>query len=161
LGIDAHVHSAGLLFAGQAASAFSIALLRERGLDASAHRSRKMTRDLLLGADLVLGMAREHVREAVVLASEAWPRTFTLKELVRRGAMVGPRQPGETPAQWLAAASAGRSAAELMGSSEADDVADPIGQSQGAYERMVAEVEDHVDRLVGLLWAVERERARA
>lgn len=161
LGVGARVHSAGLLRAGQPASASSVDLLAARGIDASGHLSTTMSRELLIGADLVLGMAREHVREAVVLALEAWPRTFTLKELVRRGGVLGPRSPGEDIVQWLAAAHGGRTTSELMGSSDADDVADPIGQGHGAYERMVLELEGLVDQLVGLLWAAERERARA
>ncbi|MGH3851753.1 MAG: hypothetical protein ACRDRT_19040, partial [Pseudonocardiaceae bacterium] len=111
-----------------------------------------MTRDLLLGADLVVCMAREHVREAVVVAREAWPRIFTLKELVRRGSAVGPRQPGQKVADWLLAAHDGRTTADLMGASAVDDVADPIGQHLSVYERMVAEVEDQVGKLVTLLW---------
>ncbi|MDQ2825788.1 MAG: hypothetical protein M3Y04_02285, partial [Actinomycetota bacterium] len=84
-GIDARVASAGLLQAGNPAQAHGIDVAQSLGLDMSAHRSRSMTRDVLAAADLVVGMAREHVREAVVLDPGLWPRTFTLKELVRRG----------------------------------------------------------------------------
>lgn len=112
-----------------------------------------MTGRELRGADLVLGMAREHVREAVVLAPDAWPRTFTLKELVRRGEAVGPRRGEQTLADWLASAAAGRTAAELMGPSDIDDVADPYGLSLPSYERMIDELDNYIDRLVALLWA--------
>ena len=118
----------------------------------SAHRSQSMTAELLGGADLILAMAREHVREAVVQVPAAWPRTFTLKELVRRGEQIGPRAPGEPLEQWLARAGSGRTTKDLMGSSREDDVADPIGQPRSAYERMVTELVDLVDRLVGLVW---------
>ncbi len=118
----------------------------------SAHRSQSMTAELLRGADLVIAMAREHLREAVVLVPQAWPRTFTLKELVRRGEQVGPRQPGESLEDWLGKVHAGRSTADLMGSSRDDDIADPIGQPRAAYERMVAELDDLLERLVRLLW---------
>ena len=59
-------------------------VLAGRGLDISSHRSRTMSRQLLAEADLVVGMAREHVREAVLAVPDLWARAFTLKELVRR-----------------------------------------------------------------------------
>ena len=65
------------------------------GLDISWHRSHQVNDADLAWADLVLGMSREHVRHAVVTAPDAWPRAFTLKEMVRRGEETGPRMPGE------------------------------------------------------------------
>ncbi len=84
-GVEASVSSAGLFRGGVPASPGSVKAMAQRGLDLEAHRSRTVTEDLLLGADLVLGMARLHVREAVVAVPQVWPRAFTLKELVRRG----------------------------------------------------------------------------
>ena len=153
IGVDATVASAGLLRPDQPASAHGVDILRERGLDMTAHRSRAMTRELLRSCDLVLAMAREHVREAVVLDPGLWPRTFTLKELVRRGEAIGPRRPGEALGDWLARAGQGRRIAELTGSSPADDVADPYGGPRSAYERMAAELDDLLDRLVNLIFA--------
>ncbi len=153
IGVDARVSSAGLLRPDQPASAHGIDILRERSLDMTAHRSRTMTRDLLRSSDLVLAMAREHVREAVVLDPSLWPRTFTLKELVRRGEAIGPRGHDESVGEWLARAGLGRRIADLTGSSPADDVADPYGGPRSAYERMAAELDDLLDRLVTLLFA--------
>jgi len=153
MGVDAKVASAGLLRPDQPASAHGIDILRERGLDMTAHRSRSMTRELLASYDLILAMAREHVREAVVLDPSLWPRTFTLKELVRRGEAIGPRRPGEAPGDWLARAGQGRRIADLTGSSPSDDVADPYGGPRAAYERMAAELDDLLDRLVTLMFA--------
>lgn len=153
IGVDAKVASAGLLRPDQPASAHGIDILRERGLDMTAHRSRAMTRDLLASCDLVLAMAREHVREAVVLDPSLWARTFTLKELVRRGEAIGPRGHDEAVGDWLARAGLGRRVADLAGSAPADDVADPYGGPRSAYERMAAELDDLLDRLVALLFA--------
>ena len=144
--------SAGLLEAGNPASQHGVDVLSGLGIDLSAHRSQSMTRELLQGADLVLAMAREHVREAVVNAPEIFPRTFTLKELVRRGRQIGPRQPGESLERWLARAHTGRTARELMGQSREDDVDDPIGRPRTAYERMVEELSGLLDELVWLMW---------
>jgi len=153
LGVDARVASAGLLRPGQPASAHGVDILRGRGLDLTAHRSRAMSRELLRSADLVLAMAREHVREAVVLEPSLWPRTFTLKELVRRGEAAGPRRPGEPLGDWLTRVGHGRRISDLSGASPDDDVADPYGGPRPAYERMVTEMDSLIDRLVALLFA--------
>ncbi|HEV3498610.1 MAG TPA: hypothetical protein VHA34_19900 [Actinomycetes bacterium] len=153
LGIDARVASAGLLQPGNPASAHGVDILRGRGLDMTTHRSRRISRDILAQADLILGMAREHVREAVVIDAALWPRTFTLKELVRRGEAAGPRAGGESLQDWLARVGHGRRVADLMGSSSLDDIADPIGGPRSAYERLAAELDDLLDRLVKVAFA--------
>src|SRR5205085_4940202 len=99
-----------------------------------------------------LGLERAHVREVVVLVPAAWPRAFTLKELVRRGEALGHRCPRESLGAWLARAHAGRSHHDLVGSSISDDVADPYGLSDAAYEETAAEIDNLVARLVALAW---------
>ncbi len=153
-GVDAHVHSAGMVEDGRRATAFGMAVMAKRGFDTSAHRSRRLRPELVATADLILGMARDHVREVVAARPDAWPRTFTLKEIVRLGEERGPRGPGQPVADWFAALHAGRRMADLLGGSDADDVADPIGRSRRFYERTAAEIESLIDRLVELL--VER-----
>jgi protein-tyrosine phosphatase len=150
LGVDARVASAGLLRSGNPASDHGVDVLRGRGIDMTAHRSRSMSRDILTSADLLLAMAREHVREAVVMDPSIWPRTFTLKELVRRGEMAGPRRPGEPLRDWLARVGQGRRVADLTGSSPDDDIADPIGGPRSAYERLAIELDGLLDRFVAL-----------
>ncbi|MDQ6724778.1 MAG: hypothetical protein M3066_01170 [Actinomycetota bacterium] len=152
-GIDVGVTSAGLLQAGNPAQAHGIDVAQSLGMDMSVHRSRSMTRDVLSAADLIVGLAREHVREAVVLDPALWPRTFTLKELVRRGEAAGPRRPDEALADWLARAGQGRRVADLSGSSPDDDVEDPIGMPRSSYERMARELDDLTGRLVAVAFA--------
>lgn len=154
-GVPASVHSAGLLEAGEPASAFGADVLSGRGIDLSSHRSRTMTRDLLSRADLIIAMARLHVREAAVLVGESWPRTFTLKELVRRGDDVGPRAPDQPFDEWLQKVHAGRSHTDLLGDSDADDIFDPIGSPRRFYEQTADEIEVLVDCLVTLLFGQE------
>jgi protein-tyrosine-phosphatase len=104
------------------------------------------------GTDLLLGMARSHVREAVALAGPAvLGRAFTLKEIVRRGEERGGRAPGEPLEAWLARLAAGRRVNDLLGDSDADDVADPIGGPRRSYERTAVELDDLTARLAGLL----------
>lgn len=154
LGVPARVRSAGLLESGNPAAPSGVEILAGRGLDMSAHRSTTMSADILRQADLAIGMARQHVREAVVIAREVWPRTFTLKELVRRGAAIGPRKEGEGLEAWLARAHMGRTPSSLMGASPDDDIDDPIGRPRAAYEHMVADIDELIDRLVALAWPV-------
>ena len=152
-----HVGSAGLRLVGEPASANGIDVLAGRGLDMSGHRSRILDRELLEGTDLTLAMSREHLREAVLSLPDIWPRAFTLKELVRRGEMIGPRAPGESIDGWLARAHSGRNRTDLLGASPDDDVDDPIGLSRSAYEKTADELSDLVDRLVDLLWPAAAE----
>jgi protein-tyrosine phosphatase len=151
-GVDATVHSAGLMDDGRAATADGVQVMAARGVDTSGHLSRHMTRDMLDAADLVVGMAREHVREAVLLHPDAWPRSFTLKELVRRGEEAGPRSADQPLLEWLDKVQAGRSRSDLLGVSLDDDVADPIGQRRPVYEKTADELDDLTRRLAALLW---------
>jgi protein-tyrosine phosphatase len=153
--VAATVRSAGLVLEGTPASEHGVELLQGRGLDLSGHRARRMTAEMVSDADLVLGMAREHVREAVVLVPAAFPRTFALKELVRRGADTGPRRPGEALGAWLERVHHGRTTAGLLGGSGDDDVADPYGRARSVYARTAEELEGLLDRLVGLAWGAE------
>jgi protein-tyrosine phosphatase len=60
----------------------AVELASEFGVDLSSHRARTLRNFDLSGADLVLGFEVAHVAEAVVEASAAIDRTFTLVELV-------------------------------------------------------------------------------
>ena len=84
-GVKAVVSSAGLLFDGKPVTDHGLAVMAGRSLDTSGHRSRRLRPDLIAGADLIVGMARSHIREAVALSPEALARAFTLKEIVRLG----------------------------------------------------------------------------
>ena len=152
--LPAAVGSAGLLEGGRERPPEVTAVLAKRGVALPDQLSRQLLQDDLQRADLLLGMERAHVRYTVVLEPEAWPRTFTLKELVRRGAELGPRPPVESPGAWLARAHEGRDRPDLLGDSPLDDVADPYGGPSSAYEAAVTEIEDLVDRLVSLLWPI-------
>lgn len=153
-GIDATVHSAGLMEGGFPATRDTLAVLAARGLDASAHRSTRMDGVIVGKADLVLGMTRRHVIEAVVMAPSAWPRTFTLKEAARRGQTVGPRAAGVALGDWLARLHAGRSRSDMLSESPVDDILDPVTEPDAVtYAQARDEIERNVDILVDLIWA--------
>jgi protein-tyrosine phosphatase len=149
---DAEVTSAGTRFrGGVVASAGSVRVMAARGLGLDDHVSRRLAGEMLDGVDLVVGMAREHVREAVVTEPAAFPRTFTLKELVRRGEAVGSRREGQPVGEWLAEVHGDRRATDLLGDDPADDVIDPMGGPESGYEAVAAEIEALVARLTRLL----------
>jgi protein-tyrosine phosphatase len=159
--VDARVHSAGLLFADRPASPDAVAVMADQGIDIAGHRSRKIGADLVVAADLVLGLTREHVREVALLAPDALAKTFTLKELIWRGDDAGPRPAGEALPAWLDRIAAGRTRGDILGASDVDDVDDPIGRPRNFYEETRAELVGLVDRLVALVFAADAADAPA
>jgi protein-tyrosine-phosphatase len=145
------VASAGLLEGGRPVSPEVVTTLLPFGIDLSGHRSTQLTAAALEGADLILGLERRHAREAILLVPSAWPRTFTLKDLVRRGETLGPRPAHQPLGTWLAAVGDGRERTDLIGRSPEDDVADPLGGDLAAYRAAAAEIADLVQRLTRLL----------
>lgn len=154
-GVEATVGSAGLLEGGAPATAHGVAVMEARGLDTSAHCSRRLAPEILARADLVVAMERQHVREVALVCPPAWPRAFTLKELVRRGGQAGPRAPGQTLDEWLDKVHAGRMRSDLLGSSPLDDIADPVGGTRAEYEETAAELDQLTADLVALAWGKE------
>jgi protein-tyrosine phosphatase len=154
-GIDAGVGSAGLLDLGAPASVEVVELMATLGLDVSGHVSRGMTPEMLGATDLVLGLAREHVREAVLMLPARFNRTFTLKELVRRARRLGARPADQPMAGWLDLLAADRKPSDLLGASDDDDVADPIGQRYAVFKRTAFEIEELTAELVDLVWPSE------
>jgi protein-tyrosine-phosphatase len=151
-GLPAAVRSAGLLRDGDPAAPEVVSVMAAYGLDATSHRSHAVSADDLSQADLVLGMAREHIRHAVVMVPGVWQRAFTLKELIRRGERIGTRSAGEPLTEWLLRAHAGRERAALLGDCAEDDVADPTGGPPQAYAAAAALLDRLVGRLVELCW---------
>lgn len=148
------VSSAGLYRGGRSATAHGQAVMADRHLDLSRHRSRRLDRTLIERADLVIGMAREHVREAVVLDPGGLTRTFTLKELVRLASAEGRRPDDEPLARWLARLGATRRSEALMGEvhDDAYDVEDPVGRGRAAHESTARELDHLLALLVALAW---------
>ena len=153
IGVDATVSSAGLLGPGQPAATHGIDVMKARGLDLSEHRSAQINPALVSGADVVLTMERAQLREVVLSSPPSFPHCFTLKEIVRRGELAGPREPGEAMHDWLTRVHAGRQTSMLLGRDAHDDVDDPIGGSRGDFERTAMELEDLLDRFVSLAFA--------
>lgn len=155
-GVPVPVVSAGLSGGGRRPPAEVVTVMAERHVDVSGHRSRAATSEDLATAALILGLTREHVRHAVVMMPESWPRAFTLRELVRRGRESGPRAPGEPLSDWLAGLAAGRDRRVLLGRHPADDVADPYGGPLAGYRATAGELNELTSELAALGWPPPR-----
>lgn len=151
-GLDAEVRSAGLLEGGRPAEPAVVEVACARGIDLAGHVSSRLDESELAAVDLVLAMANEHLREAVVLRPDLWPAMYTLKELVQRGERLGPRDRSLGLRAWLQAVGDGREPTELLRPAPDADVADPIGGPPEAFLALASELDALVDRLVALAW---------
>jgi protein-tyrosine phosphatase len=147
-GVPVELSSAGFVTEDRPAPQEVLDVLSARGLDASAHRSRRLAAVDLERPDLVLCMERRHVREVAVLDRDAFARTFTLPDLARRVEAGGPRRPDEGVRAYLARVSAGRRPTDVLGVDAADEVADPYGRSASAYRRAADEIDHLLDVIV-------------
>jgi protein-tyrosine phosphatase len=153
LGVTVPVRSAGMISNGDPPHQEVVAVMASYGIETASHRSRIVCAADLAPASLVLAMARDHLRYATITEPGAWPRAFTLKELIRRGEQIGPRPPGEPFSRWLSRAHAGRERTSLLGDSLDDDVADPAGGPMRAYADTASLLDRLVTRLAELGWA--------
>ena len=125
---------------------------RAFGIDLAAHVPRMVDPDMILAADLVVGLTREHVRHTVLAVPSSFPRTFTVREIVRRGLHTGPRGAAEDLGAWLARLHDGRFLTDHMGASPDDDIIDPLGGRRDDYRRMLTEVSALTQTLRHLAW---------
>jgi len=149
---EVSVASAGLLEGGYASPPEVVTTMAELGVDLSGHRSAQIDAELVATSEVVLTMGRRHAREVVLLDPSAWGRTFTLKEFVRRGELVGRRGPDDSLEAWLERLQHGRKRTDLVGSSPADDVPDPIGGPLDGYRKTARELGTLVECAAALLW---------
>ena len=137
---EAEVGSAGTMdWSGQPAHEYAIEAMAERGLDLSAHRSRRLSEYLVDESDLIVAMTRNH-GWAVAARSEAKAAaTFLPAELSRLADQAGNRNSADA-AEWVARLHAQRdtpTATRFIGRA-ADEIPDPIGESL-PYFRTIAD----------------------
>jgi protein-tyrosine phosphatase len=147
--VPATVTSAGTRTQGRPPVDEVIELMADRDIDIREHRSQLVTKQLVTEADLIICMAREHLREVVLIDADAYPRTFTLRELVRLADEAGPRPDELSITDWLRKLDDGQ---PTIGFSELDDIEDPVGRRFAVYRKSCEEIEVLVDRMVELVW---------
>ena len=150
-GLNVAVESAGLISSGDRADEFAENVMTARGIDLESHRSRTLGEVVLGDFDLILGLAREHVRSVAVEDPAVYRRMFTVKELVRRSGEIGNPQPPESFSVWLRRAQEERTIRAHLGASPLDDVADPHGSSISVFEQSADELASLSEILVSLM----------
>jgi protein-tyrosine phosphatase len=149
---DVTVRSAGVQGASFGPPDRLVEEAQSYGLSLGDHVPRKFDSGMIAGADLVIGMSREHVREVVLVDPSSFSKTFTLREIVRRGNEKGQRRTDESLEEWLARLHDGRRHADLIGDSGDDDIVDPMGGSSDDYRRMLKDVSALTNSLRQLAW---------
>jgi protein-tyrosine phosphatase len=148
MGLDISVGSGGVRFTGEPTPEIGISLMSERGIDLTRHRSAAVTGDSVNEADLILGMAREHVREVVAISPSAWRKTFTLKDFTRRAERIGPPRRHQRLPDWLETVGADREPYDALGTNPGDEVPDPYGQRPRVWNRVIEDLDDLVSRIL-------------
>lgn len=78
---DIEVESAGITaIPGARAVPLVIEVMRERGIDLSSHKAKRLTPELIERADLILAMNTQHMNAVVKMVPSAIDKVFTLKE---------------------------------------------------------------------------------
>lgn len=80
---DVDVLSAGIMVEGMSATEATRTVLGKHGIDVSAHRSRRISPELLNRADMIVVMERLHESKVLALAPHVKNRLFLLKEFTR------------------------------------------------------------------------------
>jgi protein-tyrosine phosphatase len=148
-GLPVDVVSRGLLPGGAPAPREACEAVADYGVDIAGHQSAKLSWHDVRRSELVIGMTRRHVREIVVIERDAVRRTFTFREVVRRGEDLSPS--AMDPRERIELLSRSRRRRELLGRAVKDDVADPFGGSASVYRATAAELDALSTRLVALL----------
>jgi protein-tyrosine-phosphatase len=121
-----------------------VRLLADRGVAADPGLAHRVKRRDVRAAELIITAERRHRVEAVRLDPGAADRAFTLKELAR---VLGPSDPVHGVAAVLGVARAAMASGEAV--DHDDDLDDPYGRDDAAYERMA----DEADRALAVLVA--------
>ena len=121
---DIDVGSAGIIaINGNTPTDEAISVMKDADVDVSTFRSRRLTRELIKGSDLILVMEPMHKEAVLKLVPEAGSKTFLLKEY-------------GNPQKVLA---------------KGYSVRDPIGKPIGDYMACRGEIDVELDRVAKLL----------
>lgn len=121
---DVRAFSAGTsVFFKSTASAETIAVLKQFGIDASKHQSRPVTNLMLKKADLIFVMTRTHRMQVLEREPSVEQRIYLLREFTN-----------------------------IPKGFESDlDIADPIGRSHEAYEECMMMIKEGIEKIVKLI----------
>ena len=150
LGLAGDVASVGFRSAGEPPTEQTVRLLSDRGIDASAHRSRTIDAEFAGSFDLVLTAEAAHVVQLAGAKPDLFARTFTLPEFVARAERTGNRS-GLTVGEWVDKLGADRPIGldylDAIDGGLIGEVADPTGRGMHDWATAI----DTIDRLTATL----------
>jgi protein-tyrosine phosphatase len=138
------VTSAGVIGGGIPPVELAVRAMAAFGVDIGGGRSRAVDVGMIKDADLVATMTRPQLLDVIITDPGAWPRCFTLMELVRRGAACGPRRADQPLESWIGLVGMGRQRSGLIDLPPSEDIGDPMGGSLHDFKRTR-------DQLAGLI----------
>jgi protein-tyrosine phosphatase len=144
---ELNIRSAGFLGEGSPADKKSVWAMEKLGIELTGHASTHVSTAVEQKPDLILVMAREHLRMLTKLHPDVIERAFTLKEFVRLATIEGERNPGEPLTGYIERVAAGRGVSAVTSPGLEEDVADPIGQRRAAFFRCASELKALVEQL--------------
>ena len=153
-GLPVVVTSAGLRSPGHPVEPGSRDQAALRGLDLGDHVSRRVEAADLEAADLVLTAGFTQLRDAVALQTSCWPRTFAVRDFVRRAQRIRPPATLGLPER-VQQLHLGRRTSDLVRAGTNDDVPDPMGGPPSAFAAMGQEFDVLVPALVAALAGAE------
>jgi protein-tyrosine phosphatase len=130
------------------------ACLARLGVDWRGFTARQLDAELVMAADLVITMTRQHRSTVVGMVPRALRTTFALREMARLVPLLPLADASASgPAARLAAltrqAWVHRGARPPIRTAE-DDIADPLGQDTGRYRETAAAIAAGIDVLLGI-----------
>lgn len=154
---DVPVTSAGTLgLIGEPIDDGVVPLLVERGARWQDHQARRITKEMVVDADLVLTATREHRAAVVTLTPKALRKTFTLRDFAQIGALVPEEELPDADTALGRVERAARLVAAKRGHipplDGADaDIMDPYRQAPEVYRHMADQIEDALPGLLRVL----------
>ncbi|MEL6985610.1 MAG: hypothetical protein AAFO29_24475 [Actinomycetota bacterium] len=147
-GEERHVYrSAGFLAPDHSVPSELVRVLRDRQIDATAHRSYQLDASSIEAADVLLAMESSHVQKISAIQPDALDKALPLKEAAQA---IAAFPPGPVAlSDLLGHINQNRDPRSYLGSTW--DVADPYGRRIKAYRRAVDEIEQLVAQVVGRL----------
>jgi len=122
---DIKVTSAGVgTIDGMPPAPLAVEVMRKKGIDASALRTKILTDDMIRNADLILVMEEFHKQEIIERIPNARSKTFLLREFKRNSQDDGLEGP---------------------------EIRDPIGQPLGEYEDCFGTIKAEIERIMEFL----------
>lgn len=128
-------------------------LLRVAGCDVTSFAARQVTPEMLAHTDLVLALASDNLDQVIDCAPSVAGRAFTLTAFARA---VGEAPTGDAervPAEGLRRLVDGVSGAGAPAPRADDDVPNPFGHGQAAYELAFGQIRWATDVIVASAWA--------